>query len=340
MTTRQMAEALALAPSSAVNPAATGRQLGVLQLPLRDTSGAVAWRRIPHAQIAYGQGPTVAIIAHARADSLDASLIVAELMRELHAPAITGCVRLLSCFEQTHTPAAQHILQQAIVEQVVDGADLVIELGGDPLEWEWCGTAAIHTGSKPNAIDRIADDARIAFGAPMSLRLLRPPVPPQRPDICLDDEQSPAPLVHAPAGAGSLSDACHARGIAHMHVSTGGDQADYSRREMLRIGCRNALITSEVLDASLTLRASRLFQCSPMADSVTTPVGGALHMRAIPGRNIYRGDVLAHIVDSATPWDTPTPVHAPRNAVVMAARRGSMVAPGDAITLLADEIQG
>lgn len=326
-----------IARQTPINPDAQGRQFGVLQFEHAERGGIVSARQVPYAQIAHGHGPSVAIIAHARADSLDAALVVSELMRKLDTTTVSGRLRLISSFTPEASDSERVSLQSAVISQVLPGSDLVIELGGDPPEWEWCGTATTrHTGKPSTAADAMAEQARQAFGAPMSLSLCLPSGFSQRPDICLDQE--PATPAANPEGRDSLVHASQSLGIAHLRVCTGSNQEEYSRRDMIRIGCQNVLTAVGLLDQALTLRASRQFRCQPVKDTMISPIGGVLHMSAKPGYTIYRGDTLAHIVDPAAPWLAPTPITVNQDAVIIAARRGSLIAAGDAIALLADEV--
>lgn len=330
----------AFARPTLIEAEAPGRQFGVLHIEQAEQHGAVSSRQQAYAQIARGKGPTIAIIAQAgatnSAPALAPALVVAELMRELDTAAVSGRIRLVSCFTRPETEAQRQALQSALITQVLNNADLIVEIGGDSSQWEWCGTASTRV-TTPKHEAELTRAARLAFGAPVSLQLTLNTAAPGLPDICLDD----APALPNPGlivdGAGSLADACRVRGIGHVQVSLGGDQSEYARRDMIRIGCRNVLSATGVLDQPLTLRASRTLRCAPAKDSLTTPIAGALHLWATPGNRIYRGDTLACIVDPDAPWLEPRPIVATQDAVVVATRRGGIVAAGEAIALLADE---
>jgi len=326
--------------SEQVDPQATGRQLGALSMGSVNGLSIHSARSVPYAQIARGQGRTIVIVAHAGNDDINAALVIAELMREIQPDTVHGRIRLVSTLAPSLALEEEIRLRRTIIDNAIAGADLVIELGGELAHWDWCGAAITHTSKTTSSSTRLAEEARVAFGAPMSLKALEQNNACSRPDICLEEEPNANPMIRTIDSVGSLASACRLRGIAHLAICTGNSVAAIERQNMLRIGCRNVLVACKVLQENLTLRSSRLFRCEVERDSVLSPAAGALHMLTSPGREVYRGDLLAHIIDPKAPWRAPVPVQVPRNGVVMACRRGTIVAPGDGIALLADEIQG
>ncbi len=332
--------------SALVDPQAAGRQLGALSVGLGAglSSGSglpvCSTRALPYAQIAQGHGRTIVIVGHTRPDDLDAVLVIAELMRELRTHDIDGCVRLISTLDPSLACKEDNKVQRAINETAIAGADLVIELGNQPNDWDWCGAAITHHSSKQRNKAALAEEARVAFGAPMSLKISDQSDNCSCPDINLEEAPPLHPLMRSMDSPASLATACRLRGIAHLSVCVGTSVSATERQDMLRIGCRNVLVACKVLNRDFTLRASRLFRCQTQRDSVLSPASGALQMLSSPGKEVYRGDLLAQIVDPREPWRAPRPIQVPRDGVVMACRRGNIVAPGEGIALLADEIQG
>lgn len=325
--------------SASIDPHAAGRQLGFLAVGSSSGNPIHSAQRVPYAQISRGHGRTIVIVSHAQPDSMDAAIVTAELMRELQPAEVRGCVRLISPF--TASFCQQELaMRRAITEQVLTEADLVIELGAELSGWDWCETAITQISDQAADTAQLAEQARTAFGASMSLRLQVDPQSWALPDICLDEDHAAKPVTRTLERPGSLADVCRLQGIAHLTVCTGNTRSGTEHRDMLRAGCRNALVACEVLPSDLTLRASRLFRCQSERDSVLAPAAGILQMLTSPGRDVYRGDVMGQIIDPSEPWRAPVPVAVPRNGVVIACKRGSIVVPGEGIALLADEIQG
>lgn len=322
-----------------INPDAPGRQLGALYVDVHDLGGIVSRRVVPYAQISHGEGLTIAIVACNGSESIEAAQVISELIRDLSLSQVSGRLRLISVLDASSDPRVLEARQKAVAQQVLDGADLIIELTGAQTSWDWYSTAMSRPGiSKTNS--QLAEQARVAFGAPFSLNLSSPTATPASPDICLADDRIAPPIDLLLNTRSSLADACRQRGIEYMQVVADHHPAEQTMREILGKGCRNSLVALGMLEAQFSLRASRTFRCTPSSDSALATAAGSLQMLARPGQQVYRGDVLANIVDPADPWHSPTRIPVSKDAVVVATRRGSMVAPGDAIALLADEIQG
>jgi N-alpha-acetyl-L-2,4-diaminobutyrate deacetylase len=62
-------------------------------------------------------------------------------------------------------------------------------------------------------------------------------------------------------------------------------------------------------------------------------------MRARLGNDVYRGDVLALIVDPTSTGGEPVAVRVPRNGVLTARHHRGLISAGDCLALIADEVQ-
>ena len=315
-----------------LDPDADGRQHGTLSIAL---DGPYDRLVVPLVQLRRGDGPRVALIAGHDAEDGVGPLVLRRLAAELDPERLAGTVRIVPFADPlalaarlSGAPSARGAaldarfpgdanardprarLAAALLSGVLEDADLVLELrsGGGALLFS--PSAAVVKGA--GRAD--AETAMIAFGAPESVRL--------------------APFAVPGTLARALGD-----GVAHVQIVLDGARAATETLEPAVTGCRNALVRRGALEAPFSLRATRLLELDDERGVVRAPAGGALELRARVGREVYRGDVLAALLDPERCGAPPHEVRVPRDGVLLAARRDGLARAGECVALIADEVQ-
>ena len=296
------------AATPSVDLESDGRRHGFLMPAPGGASAAVDGPPVPLTVLRRGAGPRLVLVAGAGGEDAIGALALQRLARELDPHAIAGTTILLP-----HVPpAAAGTLGRELLDRL-GGADLVLELVATPPGLAVSPMAAIRADAAGAARAR-AEAAMIAFGAPESARL--------------------APrLADGPFGA------LHEAGVPHVRATLGGAVPLAEALDIARIGCRNALIEAGALDAPHELRSTRLLAVDDADALVRSPGDGLLELRVRPGGPAHRGHPLALLVDPTRSGAEPIPLPAPRDGIVLAARRGARVRAGQLVAVVADEVR-
>ena len=265
-------------------------------------------RRVPFTVLRRGEGPRLALVADAGVEAPGADavgpLALQRLARELDPDALRGTVVIVP-----HLPPAA---LQAFGRQVLDRASTVIELAASPTGLAFAPVAAIRSDVDGETRAR-AEATMIAFGAPDSARL-------------------------DPALAGNALDGVLDEAVVRVRATLGGVALPRDALDIALDGCRNALVAGGALDAPFTLRATRMLEVRDAGAVVRAPTGGLLEPCVRPGHPVYRGNPLARLVDPSRSGAEPLAIAAPRDGIVLAARRDARVSAGDALAVLAEEV--
>jgi len=320
-----------------------GKQHGFLQLPY--TSENIAWGniQIPVCSIRRGTGPTLCVIGGVHGDEYEGPVTIMRLARELQLDEVNGGLILIPCLntpavlqgsrlspldnkdmsqafgQQGGSSMTEQIAMQ-LLRDVIPHADIVLDLRSGGRSLQFAPLAAVTTSetvvSPDKDIQQCAEACMIAFGAPNSARL---------PDWVLHSalyshtaEQGKS-LITAELGGGGTASA-ETLAIAHT-------------------GCRNVLSHVGLIEAPLTLRASRMLEVRHDDALALSPASGLIDMRGKLGNDVYQGDVLALIIDPTQTGVEPVEVRVPRNGVLMARHHAGHIHAGDCLALIADEVQ-
>jgi len=258
--------------------------------------------RLPLTVLRRGAGPLFLLVGGDGGGS--GSLALRRLARELDPATLAGTVVIV--------PDAPREAIGAIVRSLGGTADTLLEVADAPPGIGFSPMAAIVTDTTDDVRAR-SEAAMIAFGAPESVRFAS---------------------VLAP---GALDDGS-ATGAAHVVATIDGGVPIAEAIDVALVGCRNVLAAGGALDAPLALRATRTLAVRDANACLHAPTHGLLELRAGPGRQVYRGDPLALVVDPTRNGTEPVVVRVPYDGVVLAARTGVHVRCGDCIAIVADEM--
>lgn len=259
--------------------------------------------RVPLTVLRRGDGPCILLLGGEHGDG-SGSLALRRLARELDDATLAGAVVIV--------PDAPPALIGPIVRDLGDAFDTVLELADAPAGLGFSPMIGLASGGKDDVRAR-AEAAMVAFGAPESVRFAPELVP------------------------GSLADS-PTPGTAHVVAMLDGGVPLAEALDIALVGCRNVLAAVGVLDAPLTLRATRTLAVRDAGACLHAPTNGLLELRARPGQAVYGGNPLALVIDPTRNGTEPVFVRVPRDGIVLAARTGARVSCGDCIAIVAEEM--
>ncbi|MFK7854179.1 MAG: succinylglutamate desuccinylase/aspartoacylase family protein [Granulosicoccus sp.] len=322
-----------------INPSFPGKQHGHLVLPVIHHNSALRQLRVPVCMIeGLEKGPTVTLIAGIHGDEFEGTLTLQRMARTLSPDSIAGRVIIVPsinlpglllgsrisplddldldrCFPGNPEGSISERLAYEVFERLIKPADLIVDLRSGGRDLVFAPSAAIRFGTDTKH-QAISEAAMIAFGAPNSLRL-----PASSPNSCLQA-------------------AVNASGRHYVQTELGGGAGISA--ETLAIattGCNNILRHWGLLSDEMELRASRMLEVRDESFYVYSTTAGLLEPQGKLGQEVWQGDVLANIIDLENTGSKPHSINVPRNAVLLATRRGGTVTAGDLIAILADEVQ-
>lgn len=323
-----------------LDPSMPGKQHGHLVVPYADKRG-LQHLRLPVCSIRGDKpGPTITLIGGVHGDEYEGALTLHRLAQELAPTSVHGCLLIVPalngrgmatgertlpltgedldlCFPGHAEGTLGQRLAQAVLERLIQPAELVLDLRSGGQRLQFAASAAVRSmGVRNCRADEASEAAMIAFGAPNCVRL------------------------PASRGTSCLQAAVLAAGKAYVQSELGGG-AGCSRQalEIARVGCYNVLCYMGVLNEEVQLRASRMLEVRDNSFFVHAPVSGLLEPFAQPGGEIWQGDTLACLVDLEQAAMEPHRIAVPRNGVLLALHHGGHVQAGELIAILADEVQ-
>lgn len=324
--------------SSSINFDGTGKQLGHLSLPAATGDSAWGTVQVPVCVVSQGDGPTVAILAGIHGDAFVGTAAVHRLIKELAPEKINGRIILVPCVNTTAQKQMQRFspldnknlnrcfpgnatgsfseqLAHMISTEIISRADIVLDLQSGSRSMEFAHLAAVHFRADKTEQER-CEKMMIAFGAPNSLRLLE-----NSERGMLDTEVENQNKVFVTTELG------------------GGGSASSTAIRSALIGCRNVLVEAGVLDQELGLRMSRMLEVRNDLGYLIAPVSGLLDMHAELGSDVYKGDVIAEVVNTELVGAPNAQIMATFNGVLIARHHSGRIKQGDCLALLADEVQ-
>jgi N-alpha-acetyl-L-2,4-diaminobutyrate deacetylase len=326
-----------------LDPALPGKQHGHLILPYTDNAGP-AQLRVPICSIRGNQaGPTIVLIAGIHGDEYEGPLTLQRMAGELSPESVHGCLLIVpaangpglqtgqrclpagsvdldQCFPGKPAGSLGERLAYELFERLIRQADLVVDLRSGGRLLDFIPLAAVRfmgvsLSRRPDQLT-VSEAAMIAFGAPNSVRF-----PASSPGSCFQA-------------------AVAAAGKAYVQSELGGGAGCCAETlEVAEIGCFNILCSMGVLKQEVQLRATRMLEVRDSSFYVHAPGHGMLAPQARLGKDVWRGDVLASLVDLENTGTQPDKIVVPRNGILLAMHHGGMVRPGELLAILADEVQ-
>ncbi len=329
---------MAAATSKTVDFGIDGKQHGFLALAYSSEQSAWGNIQLPITVIKNGDGPCVALLAGLFGDESNGTLALSKLARSLDAAQIKGTVIILPCL---NPPAAKHQcrlspldnknlnrcfpgdingsiserIAELVVKEVISRAELILDIQSGGNSMAYAPSIAVHF-LKDREQQKRSEASLIAFGAPNSVRLLEST---ERGMLDSYVESQNKVMLTALLGAG------------------GG--VNSSALKIADTGCKNLLIQLGVLDADIELRATRMLEVSNAGCMVVAPCDGMLELCCEAGQEVYLGNPIAHIVDTAQSGATPIAIPAIKNGVVLTHHFRGHISQGDCLAVIADEVQ-
>ena len=319
-----------------VDPGAEGKQFGHCLIPSTDRTGSSTHLPVPVCIIQRGSGPTITFTGGLRGDETVGPVALTRLAQEIDHRAVTGRIVLLPSlninavlggtpddrdqpdelsgrFPGTVTGSTFDRLAAVLMEHFLAPSSLVVHITtGGSLYFDSMA-AMIRQGTAEQ--QAAGEAAMIAFGAPNSVRLS---------DLPSGDTLGAAVL----AGDG-----------AYMTTRLGGaGAADAKTLSTAITGCNNVLIAQGVLDADFTLCATRMLRIPEDRCTLVSPARGLTTLTREIGRDVYRGDVLATIIDPARHGAAALELGTPSDGVLLAGFRPALARPGNCLAIIAEEM--
>ncbi len=323
--------------SSSINLQAEGKQHGHLSLP--HSSNASAWGsvRLPITVIRNGDGPTVTMIGGNHGDEYEGPLTLLKLANELQVEDIKGRLILLPCLNAPAVAAATRLspidnknmnrsfpgdrlgtitekIADYITSNIIKESDYVLDFHAGGKTLEFTPLAAVHFLADRQLQEK-AEAAMIAFGAPNSLRMRE-----------LDDRGMLDTTVEQSGKVFVTTEIC------------GGGTANKESLQIAETGCRNFLIHTGLLQQDLTLSSTRMLEMPEEHCFVISDCHGMLELCSILGGPVYKGSVIARVHDFENTGRAPKEFVAGRDGILMARHFPGLIAPGDCLAVIAEEV--
>jgi len=324
--------------NSTVDIGVEGKQHGYLTVPCSTAGSALGISQIPVCVIRNGDGPTVTLLAGAHGDEYDGQISLHNLASSIEVNDIHGCLIIAPSLNplaaSTHTrlsPADGKDMDAvfpgnesgSVTEQIaahlfrslVEPADLVIEIQSGGSTTFMTSLAAGHFDTHNPALQKLAEQHMIAFGAPYSARLL-------------------------PSQTGSLAASVQQAQKAFVAVRLGGGGGVNTKTlEIADTGCRNVLVQAGLLNQELTLRSTRMLEVTSEKNHVFAPCSGLLALCKDAGDEVYMGSPIAKIIQPGSTGLSPVILKADRNGIMMARHHRGYIDQGNCVAIIADEVQ-
>lgn len=322
-----------------VNPEHSGKQHGHLVLAATNRDSAQRQLRVPVCVINGTEpGPTVTMIAGVHGDEYEGAVALQRIARDMAADQIHGRLILVPslnlpglrlghrssplddldldlCFPGNPNGSISERLAYEVFERFIRPANLVVDLRSGGSDLLFAPTAAVRF-SNDKKHQTISEAAMLAFGAPNSVRL-------------------PASSLNS-----CLQASIQAAGKHYIQTELGGGAGISAETlAVASTGCKNVLRHWGLLRDEIELRASRILEVRDASFYIYATTSGLLEPHAMLGQDVWKGDVLANVIDPENTGRKPDTIKVPRNGVLLATRKGGSVHGGDLLAILADEVQ-
>ena len=323
--------------SSSINLEVEGKQHGHLSLPHSSNQSAWGSVRLPITVISNGEGPTVTLIAGNHGDEYEGPLTLLKLANQLKVEDINGRLILLPCINSPAVAGASRLspidnknmnrcfpgdrkgsitekITDYISSNIIEQSDYVLDIHSGGKTLEFIPLAAVHFLADRQLQEK-CEAAMIAFGAPNSLRMRE-----------LDDRGMLDTLVEA---------------AGKVFVTTelyGGGTVTRESLQIAETGCRNFLIHTGILQQELTLASTRMLEMPEENCFVVADCHGMLEMCSFLGGPVYKGSVIARVHDFENTGRAPKEYIAGRDGIMLARHFPGLIAAGDCLAVIAEEV--
>ena len=328
---------------ASVDFAESGKQFGHLYVPYSYNLAGWANSMVPISVIANGEGPTALVLAGNHGDEYPGQIAIMRLLRELTPEQVTGRIILIPtltmpaakastrlspldgknfnrCFPGNPLGTPSEVLADYLTTILFPLADIVIDIhtGGRGVDFYPCA----HMHLVPRGPQR---DAMLAGTEAWNS------------DFCF--------LYADVAGTGLLPVEAESQGKVVITTEMGGSEnVTAAVHRLTQSGLRNVLVQTGVLKGEIATRESlglpptRWVQALNWEDYRFAPESGVYENRVTLGKEVTAGQTLGSIHFLERPERDPIDVVAVRNGILIATRAPSIVAQGDCVACVAEEV--
>ncbi len=321
----------------------TGKQFGHLYVPYSYNLAGWANLMVPISVIANGEGPTALVLAGNHGDEYPGQIAVMRLLRELLPEHVTGRIILIPtltmpaakastrlspldgknfnrCFPGNPLGTPSEVLADYLTTILFPLADIVID---------------IHTGGRGVDFYPCAHMHLVAQGPQRSAMLAGTEA--WNSDFCF--------LYADVAGTGLLPVEAENQGKVVITTEMGGSEnVTAAVHHLTQSGLRNVLVQTGVLKGEIATRESlglpptRWVQALNWEDYRFAPESGVYENIVPLGNAVTAGQTLGAIHFLERPEREPIDVLAVRDGILIATRAPSIVAQGDCVACVAEEV--
>jgi len=321
----------------------TGKQFGHLYIPYSYNLAGWANLMVPISVIANGEGPTALVMAGNHGDEYPGQIAIMRLLRELMPEHVTGRIILIPtltmpgakastrlspldgknfnrCFPGNPLGTPSEILADYLTTILFPLADIVVDIhtGGRGVDFYPCA----HMHLVPQGPQR---DAMLAGTEAWNS------------DFCF--------LYADVAGTGLLPVEAESQGKVVITTEMGGSEnVTAAVHQLTQSGLRNVLVQTGVLKGEIATRESlglpptRWVQALHWEDYRFAPESGVYENIVPLGNAVTAGQTLGAIHFLERPEREPIDVVAVRDGILIATRAPSIVAQGDCVACVAEEV--
>lgn len=321
----------------------TGKQFGHLYVPYSYNLAGWANLMVPISVIANGEGPTALVLAGNHGDEYPGQIAVMRLLRELLPEHVTGRIILIPtltmpaakastrlspldgknfnrCFPGNPLGTPSEVLADYLTTILFPLADIVID---------------IHTGGRGVDFYPCAHMHLVPQGPQRSAMLAGTEA--WNSDFCF--------LYADVAGTGLLPVEAENQGKVVITTEMGGSEnVTAAVHHLTQSGLRNVLVQTGVLKGEIATRESlglpptRWVQALNWEDYRFAPESGVYENIVPLGNAVTAGQTLGAIHFLERPERDPIDVLAVRDGILIATRAPSIVAQGDCVACVAEEV--
>ena len=320
-----------------------GKQFGHLYVPYSYNLAGWANLMVPISVIANGEGPTALVLAGNHGDEYPGQIAIMRLLRELMPEHVTGRIILIPtltmpaakastrlspldgknfnrCFPGNPLGTPSEVLADYLTTILFPLADIVIDIhtGGRGVDFYPCA----HMHLVPQGPQR---DAMLAGTEAWNS------------DFCF--------LYADVAGTGLLPVEAESQGKVVITTEMGGSEnVTAAVHRLTQSGLRNVLVQTGVLKGEIATRQSlglpptRWVQALNWEDYRFAPESGVYENIVPLGNAVIAGQTLGAIHFLERPEREPIDVLAVRDGILIATRAPSIVAQGDCVACVAEEV--
>jgi predicted deacylase len=328
---------------ASVDFAQPGKQFGHLYVPFSYNLGGWANLMVPISVISRGPGPTALVLAGNHGDEYPGQVAVMRLLRELVPEQVTGRIILIPTLTMPAAKASTRL-------SPLDGKNFNRCFPGNPAGTPGEAIADYLTTVLFPLTDIVIDihtgGRSVDFSPCAHMHLV--PQGPQREAMLAGTEawNSDFCFLYADvAGTGLLPVEAESQGKVVITTEMGGSEnVTAAVHRLTQSGLRNVLVQTGVLKGELATRASfgllptRWVQALNWEDYRFAPESGVYENIVPLGEAVVAGQTFGAIHFLERPERNPMDVVAIRDGILIATRAPSIVAQGDCVACVAQEV--